>query len=64
MFVNLNKFFQFLLEYSLVTMLCEFQLYSKVNQLYIYIHSPLFRSFSHIEHYGVSSSLYYTLGPY
>ena len=36
-------------------MLCQFQLYSKVNQLYIY---PLFfRLFSHIGHYRVLSSV-------
>ena len=44
---------KFLLEYSLFTMLCQFQVYSQVNQLYIY---PLFFSFfSHIGHQRVLS---------
>ena len=36
-------------------MLCQFQVYSKVNQLYIYIYPLLFRFFSHIGHYRVLS---------
>ena len=34
-------------------MMCSFQEYSKVNQLYIY--TLFFRFFSHIGHYGVMS---------
>ena len=37
-------FLIFLLEYSCFTMLCSFLLFSKVNQLYIYIH-PFFFDF-------------------
>ena len=44
-----------LLEYSWFTMLCQFQLYSKVNQLYVYIYPLFFRFFSHIGHYRVLS---------
>ena len=36
-------FFSFLLEYSCSTVLCLFQLYSKVNQLYLHISLLLFR---------------------
>ena len=35
-------------------MLCQFQVYSKVNQLYIYIY-PLYQILSHIGHYRVLS---------
>ena len=61
------KFFflnQFLLEYSCFTMLCQLLLYSKVNQLYVYIYllffqvSFPFRSSQSIE----QSSLCYTVG--
>ena len=35
-------------------MLCEFQVYSKVNQLYRYLYSLFLRFFfSHIDNYGV-----------
>ena len=44
-----------LLEYSCFTMLCQFLLYSKVNQLYVYIY-PLFLGFSsHLGHYRALS---------
>ena len=36
-------------------MLCSFLLYSKVNQLYIYIGTLFFRFYSHIDHYRVLS---------
>ena len=36
-------------------MLCQFQVYSIVNQLYIYIYPLCFRFFSHIGHYRVLS---------
>ena len=36
-------------------MLCQFQVYNKVNQLYIYIYPLFFRFFSHIGHYTVLS---------
>ena len=36
-------------------MLCQFQVYSKVNQLYIYIYPLFFRLFSHTHHYRVLS---------
>ena len=35
-------FFYFILKHSLLTMLCEFQVYSKMFQLYIYV-SSLFK---------------------
>ena len=48
-------FFKFLLEYSCFTMLCQFLLYSKLNQLYIYIY-PLFFGFpSHLGHHRALS---------
>ena len=37
--------FYFILEYSCFTILCWFQVYSKVIQLYIYIHTFFFRFF-------------------
>ena len=37
-----HLFFIFLLEYSCFTMLCQFLLYSKVHQLYVYIYSLFF----------------------
>ena len=39
--VKVFNILNFLLEYSWFTMLCYFQVYNKVNQLYIYIY-PLF----------------------
>ena len=45
----------FLLEYGCFTMLCKFLLYSKMNQLYIYIY-PLFFGFpSHLSHHSALS---------
>ena len=52
-----HLFFFIVLEYSCFIMLCQFQVYSKVNQLYIYRY-PVFlflRFFSHIGHYRVLS---------
>ena len=47
-------FFQiFLLENSRFTVLGQFQVYSKVNQSYVYIHPLCFRFFSHAGHYRV-----------
>ena len=45
-----KNLFKFLLEYSCLTMLYSFLLYSKVNQLYIYIY-PLFFRFFHLGHH-------------
>ena len=42
-----------ILEYSWSTMLCWFQMYSKVNQLYTYRYPFFFRFFFHIDHYRV-----------
>ena len=48
-------FKNFLLEYSCFTMLCQFLLYNKVNQLYVYIY-PLFFGFpSHLGHHRALS---------
>ena len=47
----------FLLEYSWFTMLCYFQVHSKVNQLYIYIYPVFLRFYSHIGHYRALSRL-------
>ena len=44
-----------LLEYSWLTMLCKFQVQSKVNQLYIYMCPLFFRFFSHTGHYRILS---------
>ena len=41
----------FLLEYSCFTMLCQFLLYSKVSQLYVYIFPLFFRFPSHLGHH-------------
>ena len=52
-----GRFFlkKFLLEYSCFTTLCQYLLYSKVNQLYVYIH-PLFFGFpSHLGHHRALS---------
>ena len=43
-------------------MLCQFLLYSKVNQLYVYIYSLFFRFPSHLSHHRALSSLCYTAG--
>ena len=44
-----------LLEYSCFSLLCHFLLYSKVNQLYVYIY-PLFFGFpSHLDHHRALS---------
>ena len=43
----------FLLEYICVSMLYQFLLYSKVNQLYIHIYPCFFRFYSHRGHYKV-----------
>ena len=47
---SLQFLIKFLLEYSCFTMLCWFQVHSKMKELYIYIY-PLFLSFfSHVGH--------------
>ena len=51
--ISLKK--NFFLEYSWFTMLCWVQMYSRVNQLYIY--PLLFRLFSHTTHYRVLSTV-------
>ena len=49
------RLFFFKLEYSCFTMLCQFLLYGKVNQLYVYI-CPLFFGFpSHLGHHRALS---------
>ena len=48
---------KFLLEYSWLTMLCSFLMYSRVNQLYIHIYPLFFRFFSCIGHYRVLSTV-------
>ena len=61
---QVKKFLKtFLSEYSRCTALCQFLLYSKANQLYVYIY-PLFFGFpSHLGHHrALSSSLCYTVG--
>ena len=52
-FLSLFYFFFhfFLLEYSCFTMLCQFLLYSKVNQLYVYMYPLFFRFPSHLGHH-------------
>ena len=45
--------FYFILEYSWFTMLCYFQMYSKVTRLYIYIYPFFFSFFSYIGYYGI-----------
>ena len=40
---------------KLTVKLCQFQVYSEVNQLYVYICPRLFRFFSHIGHYRLLS---------
>ena len=37
----------------LIYMLCQFQVHSKVNQLYIYIYLLFLKFFSHVDHYRV-----------
>ena len=50
-----------LLEYNCFTMLCQFLLYSEVNQLYVYIY-PLFFVFpSHIGHQRTLSRVPYAI---
>ena len=46
-------FFFFLLAYIWFTVLCWFQVYSKVNQLYMYIYPLFFRFFSIIDYYKI-----------
>ena len=45
------------MEYSCFTMLCQFQMYSKVNELYIYVYLLSFRFFPCLSHYRVSSRI-------
>ena len=57
LFFLIVKSFKFLLRY--------FQLYNKVNLLYIYIYALLFRFFSHIGYYRVLRAIKcYTIDPY
>ena len=56
-------FFKNFLEYSCFTMLCQFLLYSKVNQLYVYIYPLIFGFPSHLDHHSIESSfLSYAVG--
>ena len=62
LFFNFNILYFFatwlFLEYSWLIMLCYFLLYSKVNQLHIFMYPFFFRFFSHMGHYG---SIEYTV---
>ena len=49
----LNSILKLTVKYLQV--LCQFQVYSEVNQLYVYICPRLFRFFSHIGHYRLLS---------
>ena len=42
-------------------MLCYFQMYSKMNPLYIYVYLFFFRFFSHIAYYRVLSRVPYAV---
>ena len=53
-FIFLIKNFHFILKYSLLTM-HQFQVYSKVIQLYIYMYPFFFKFFSHLDYYRVLS---------
>ena len=62
--------FCFILKYSSLTMLCRFQVYGQVIQLYIYMHLFFIKFFSHLKitisqllHGIEQSSLCYTIGP-
>ena len=55
--------FYFILEYSQFTMLGQFQVYSKVIQLDIYIYLFIFKFFSHSCYYRVKFPVY-IVGPY
>jgi len=48
-------FFNFMLEYSRLTMLCWVQVYSSVIQLYIYKYLFFFKLFSHVGDYRILS---------
>ena len=50
-----SLFKKFLLEYSCFTMLCQFLLNSKVNQLYVYIYPLFFGFLSHLGHHRALS---------
>ena len=54
-------FKKFLLDYSWFTMLSWFQMYSILNQLYIYIYPFFLRFFSHIGHHRVLSRVPYAV---
>ena len=57
--------FKFLLEYSLFTMLCQFQVCSKVNWLFIHTYPFFLSFFSHIGHYKALSRIpCATVSPY
>ena len=59
--VRVNSlFWNILWEYG---WLKKLQVCSKMNQLYMYIHTSLFRSFSHVGCYRVSSRSSYAVGP-
>ena len=44
-------------EYSCFTVLCQFLLYGKVNQLYVYMYSPFFGFPSHLGHRWILSRI-------
>ena len=45
---SMSLTFYFVLEYSWLTLWCEFQAYSKVIQLYLYVYLFFFKFFSHL----------------
>ena len=47
--------FYFILEYSWLTMLCQFQVYSKVVKLHIYIYLFFFKFFPHLGCYTIQN---------
>ena len=42
-------------------MLCEFQVYKKVIQLYIYMYQFFFKFFSHLSYNRVLSTIFYVV---
>ena len=48
-------YFYFISEHSLLAMLCEFQVYSKMLQLYIYMYLVFSKLFSHLGYYRIMS---------
>ena len=59
-----DRFFNFYWEYSCFTMLCQFLLYNKVNQLCVYLYVLVWEFASHLGHHRAlgKSSLSCTIG--